>query len=147
MLKSVYTSSQNADGSAQEELNKYLDSVEAKFAKLQNEAQRFWVTFISSDTVKRVTENLTSILSTITNIIDKIGSVPALLTAIGAGLAFKNVGRAKCRLLKYAYSNKISCTKCEFYILPSVKYTVEFADMASRCIWTHPLMIEGREVA
>lgn len=147
MLKSVYASSQNAEGSAQEELNKYLDSVEAKFAKLQNEAQRFWVTFISSDTAKRVIENLTSILSTITNIIDKIGSVPALLTAIGAGLAFKNVGRAKCRLLKYAYSNKISRAKCEFYILPSVRYTVEFADMASRCIWTHPLMIEGREVA
>lgn len=147
MLKSVYEGAQNADGSAQEELNKHIDSIEAKFTKLQNQAQRFWYTFIGSDDVKKVTVFLTDVLSRITDIVDKIGSIPALLATIGTAMAIKNVGKTKSCLHIYAYSDKVSHAKCEFYILPSVKYTVEIADMASRCIWTHPLVIEGREVA
>ena len=146
-IDKVIKACEESEGSAAKENQRHVESIEGRLEGLSNSAQEFWTTFISSDLTKTVISDLTSILSTITNIIDKIGSVPALLTAIGAGLAFKNVGRAKCRLLKYAYSNKISRAKCEFYILPSVRYTVEFADMASRCIWTHPLMIEGREVA
>ena len=129
------------------EVQKWKESVEAKIASLKNQIQEFWYTFISSDTVKNVTTFLTTMLSALTKIVDKIGTLPAILTVIGAKLAFKNVGKTKCCLLEFAYSNKVSRAKCEFYILPSVKYTVEFADMASRCIWTHPLMIEGREIA
>ena len=147
MLKSVFEDSQNSAGSAQEELDKWSESAEAKFIKLQNQVQRFWYTLVSSDSVKTVVTNLTNILSKITDIIDKVGSLPALLATVGAGLAFKNIGRAKCCLQEYAYCNKVSRTKYGFYILSSVKYTVEFADMASLCIWTHPLVIEGHEVA
>lgn len=147
MLKSVFEDSQNSAGSAQEELDKWSESAEAKFIKLQNQVQRFWYTLVSSDSVKIVVTNLTNILSKITDIIDKVGTLPALLATVGAGLAFKNIGRTKCCLQEYAYCNKVSRTKYGFYILSSVKYTVEFADMASLCIWTHPLVIEGHEVA
>lgn len=147
LLEDVYNSAMNSKGSAQNELETALDSVDAKFKKLENEAQRFWYTFISSDSVKTIAEFLADSLNLITKIVDKMGTVPTLLTAIAAGLAFKNVGRTKSRLHEYAYSDKVSYAKYRFYISPSVQYTVEFADMVPLCIWVHPLMIEGREVA
>lgn len=147
ILSRAYESSQNASGSAQEELNKYLDSVEGKLTKFQNEAEKFWYTFISSESVKNVITDMTDLLSVVTKIVEKLGSVPALLTAIGGLLSFKNIGKTKCCLREYAYNNKVSCAKREFYILSSVKHTVEFADMATLCIWSYSLMIEGRESA
>lgn len=146
-IDEVIKACEESEGSATRENERHIESVEGRIQKLTTEVQRFWYTFLGSDTVKTVTTNLTNILSKITDIIDKVGTLPALLATVGAGLAFKNIGRAKCCLQEYAYYNKVSHTKYGFYILSSVKYTVEFADMASSCIWTHPLVIEGHEVA
>lgn len=95
MLRSVYEDAQNSEGSATEELNKYLDSIDGKIAQLQNRVQEFWTKVIDSDAVKNGIDLLTTLVKGATNFVDKVGTLPTLLTAIGAALSFKNVGGNK----------------------------------------------------
>jgi TP901 family phage tail tape measure protein len=52
MLRSVYEDAQNSEGSAEKELNSYLDSIDGKMAQLENRAQEFWFKVIDSETIK-----------------------------------------------------------------------------------------------
>ena len=81
MLESVYKDAQNSAGSATEELNKYLDSINGKMTQLENRAQEFWATVIDSDLIKNGINLLSKVLGFITSIIDKIGLLPVLLGA------------------------------------------------------------------
>lgn len=92
MLKSVYEDAQNSEGSAENELNSYLDSVDAKLQQLSNRAQEFWFRVIDSETIKKGIDLLTTLTKGATDFVDTIGILPTLLTGIGAGIAFKNVG-------------------------------------------------------
>lgn len=92
MLRSVYEDAQNSDGSAENELNSYLDSVDGKLQQLQNRAQEFWFDLIDSEVVKNGIDLLTSLVKGATDFVDTVGLLPPLLTAIGAALSFKNVG-------------------------------------------------------
>lgn len=95
MLRSVYEDAQNSEGSATEELNKYLDSIDGKIAQLQNRAQEFWTKVIDSEAIKNGIDLLTTLVKGATDFVDKVGTLPTLLTAIGAALSFKNVGGNK----------------------------------------------------
>ena len=78
------------------ELQKHLESIDGKIHQLQNRAQEFWHTFISSDVVKTGIDGLTIVLELLTAIVDKAGSIPTILGGITGGLSlFKNVGRDK----------------------------------------------------
>lgn len=92
MLKSVYEDAQNSEGSAENELNSYLDSVDAKLQQLSNRAQEFWFRVIDSETIKKGIDLLTTLTKGATDFVDTIGILPTLLTGIGAGIAVKNVG-------------------------------------------------------
>ena len=92
MLRSVYEDAQNSDGSAEKELNSYLDSVDGKMQQLQNRAQEFWFDLIDSETVKNGIDLLTSLVKGATDFVDTVGLLPPLLTTIMAALSFKNVG-------------------------------------------------------
>ena len=92
MLKSVYEDAQNSEGSAQQELNSYLDSVDGKLQQLSNRAQEFWFKVIDSETIKNGIDLLTNLTKGATDFVDTIGILPTLLTGIGAGIAVKNVG-------------------------------------------------------
>lgn len=92
MLRSVYEDAQNSDGSAEKELNSYLDSVDGKMQQLQNRAQEFWFDLIDSETVKNGIDLLTSLVKGATDFVDIVGLLPPLLTTIMAALSFKNVG-------------------------------------------------------
>lgn len=134
-LRSVYEDSQNSEGSAEEENQKFKDSIEGKIQELQNRVQEFWQTLISSDTIKDVTDFLTTALKTVTKITDTIGTIPSIVAAIGITKLVKGAGRGKkFPLIKSARYNKALYTKCKVFILSSVKYTVEFADMKLLCI-------------
>ena len=92
MLRSVYKDAQNSKESAEKELNSYLDSIDGKMAQLENHAQEFWFKVIDSETIKNGIDLLSTLLKGATDFVDTVGLLPTILTAIGAGLSFKNVG-------------------------------------------------------
>lgn len=102
MIKEAYETAQNADGSAQEELESQLQSIEGRIARLTNQIQEFWYTFIDSDAVKVVIDFLTTLVSLATEFVDTIGTFPIIMTTIVAAISkfsgaklFTGGGRAK----------------------------------------------------
>ena len=91
-IAKVIESAEDAEGSALEENERYLDSIEGKISKFQNETQEFWYGLISSDTVK-------FFVSAATTIVDAIGKVTGALgglgTAISVGLGAFNIYASK----------------------------------------------------
>lgn len=92
MLRSVYEDAQNSEGSAEKELNSYLDSTDGKMAQLENRAQEFWFKVIDSETIKNGIDLLSTLLKGATDFVDTVGLLPTIFTGIGAALSFKNVG-------------------------------------------------------
>ena len=83
VLKSAYDMSVNeSQGSAQEELDKYLDSIEGKIAQFKNEVQEFWYNLISSETVKNFIDFGTKAIDIIGKITDKIGLLGTAVISI-----------------------------------------------------------------
>ena len=91
-LEAVKKSSEEALGSAQRELNSYLDSIDGKMAQLENRAQEFWFKVIDSETIKNGIDLLSTLIKGTTDFVDTVGLLPTILTGIGAALSFKNVG-------------------------------------------------------
>lgn len=67
-LEAVKKSSEEADGSAEKELNSYLDSVDGKMQQLQNRAQEFWANTIDDEKLKSGISALTTIVELATNL-------------------------------------------------------------------------------
>lgn len=107
MLRSVYEDAQNSEGSAEKELNSYLDSIDGKMAQLENRAQEFWFKVIDSETIKNGIDLLSALLKGATDFVDTIGLLPTILTGVGAALSFKNVGRDKMYSLSFEYADNI----------------------------------------
>lgn len=101
MLRSVYEDAQNSEGSAEKELNSYLDSIDGKMAQLENRVQEFWFKVIDSETIKNGIDLLSTLLKCTTDFVDTVGLLPTILTGIGAALSFKNVGRDKMYSLSF----------------------------------------------
>ncbi len=91
-LEAVKKSSEEAFGSAKNELNSYLDSIDGKMAQLENRAQEFWFKVIDSETIKNGIDLLSTLIKGTTDFVDTVGLLPTILTGIGAALSFKNVG-------------------------------------------------------
>lgn len=92
MLRSVYEDAQNSEGSAEKELNSYLDSIDGKIAQLENRAQEFWFKVIDSETIKNGIDLLSTLLKGATDFVDTVGLLPTILTGVAAAFSFKNVG-------------------------------------------------------
>ena len=93
MLRSVYEDAQNSEGSAEKELNSYLDSVDGKFQQLQNRIQEFWYNVIDTTTVKSVldfTTDLTEGASKFFKLVEK--HLPTILGAIATIIASNKSG-------------------------------------------------------
>ena len=84
MLRSVYEDAQNSDGSAEQELNSYLDSIDGKMAQLENRAQEFWFKVIDSKTIKNGISLLSALLKGATDFVDTVGLLPTILAPIVA---------------------------------------------------------------
>lgn len=91
-LEAVKKSSEEAMGSAQKELNSYLDSIDGKMAQFENRAQKFWVKVINSDAIKNGIDLLSTLLKNVTDFVDNVGLLPTIFAGVGAALSFKNVG-------------------------------------------------------
>lgn len=91
-LEAVKKSSEEALGSAKNELNSHLDSIDGKMTQLENRAQEFWFKVIDSETIKNGIDLLSTLIKGTTDFVDTVGLLPTILTGIGAALSFKNVG-------------------------------------------------------
>ena len=85
LLTSAYESAMKSAGSAQEELDKFLESIDGRMAKLENQAQEFWFKFIDSDTIKNGITLLTELLGLATDFVDTFGAL-GTAGAIGGGI-------------------------------------------------------------
>lgn len=85
LLTSAYESAMKSAGSAQEELDKFLESIDGRMAKLENQAQEFWFKFIDSDTIKNGITLLTELLGLATDFVDTFGAL-GIAGAIGGGI-------------------------------------------------------------
>lgn len=96
---------ENADNSALEENAKYIDSVDGKLQQLTNRSQEFWATVIDDKALMSGIDLLTKLIKGVTDFIDKIGTLPTLIGAIGAAFSLKNVGRDKMYSLNFEYAD------------------------------------------
>lgn len=92
MLESVYESAKEAEGSAEKELNSYLDSIDGRMAKLQNRFQELASVFAKSDWIKSFISAGTSAVTLLTSLIDKVGSFKIILGSLGSLSIQKLIG-------------------------------------------------------
>lgn len=106
LLKEVYEEVQKSTGSAEQELNSYLDSISGKLTTLKNTWQELWFNFIDSSTVKGVVDvlnDLAKILEKITTFAKPLGTISAL-----AGGILSALGRGKLIKLYNAFFYKVA---------------------------------------
>ena len=83
IAEEVVSNSANAAGSALAENEKYLDSIGGKLAQFRASFEALSSSTISSNLIKGVIGFGTVAIDTLTSIIDNLGTIPTLLTAIG----------------------------------------------------------------
>ena len=88
LLEEVYNSSlNNSANSAQRELNIYLESIDAKLAKLQNRLQQLAAISIDSDWIKTFLDGATALVTVFSNLVEKGGSLKLVLSGAVAAIA------------------------------------------------------------
>ena len=100
-IDKVIEAASNADNSALDENQKIIESIDGRIQQLSNRVQEFWYNLVDDSVVKSAVSALTTIVEGGTKLIDTFGTLPTLLTAIGAALSFKNVGRDKMYSLSF----------------------------------------------
>jgi len=106
LLESVYESAKNSKGSAQEELDKQLESIEGHLNQLKNAWDEIWINENNRETINFFLDLAKAILE----VVNELGGLKALLIG-GAGIfaGFKNFGTSKMfDVLKYAEYNMCS---------------------------------------
>ena len=85
LLQKVYDYSIDSEGSAQEELDRHLDSIAGKTTQLTNKAQEFASIVIPTDMFKGVLDVANDLLDTINKILSLTGGIPGVLGALVGG--------------------------------------------------------------
>ena len=91
-IEKAYEAAKNSAGSAQEEFDRWSQSIEAHINTFKASFESLSQTIIDSDFIKSIIDGGTSILNTIEEIIKSLGTIPTILTGIAAVGTFKNVG-------------------------------------------------------
>ena len=92
-VQKAFEAANNAENSAINEHEKWLNSLDAKIAQLKAAGQSFSLEFLDTKLVKGVTDALTGLLNIITKIMSEISSIPVIFTGIVSSLAMiKNAG-------------------------------------------------------
>ena len=84
LLQEAYQQSQNSQGIGQKQLDVYLDSVEAKLAKLQNRMQELATLSIDSGWLKVFIDGLTNIIGLVNKLAKTFGGLKLILSTVGA---------------------------------------------------------------
>ena len=83
-LEGAYNAASNASGTLATANAAYMDSIEARMAQFTAAFEELSNTFINSDFVKGFVSFGTGVVESLTAIIEHLGSIPALITAITA---------------------------------------------------------------
>ena len=83
--------SMNSEGSAMEEHEKWMESIEAKVNQLKAAWEGLSNSFLSSGFVKGTVSGLTGLVQILDALINKIGAVPTLLSGVGIAAFVKNL--------------------------------------------------------
>ena len=89
--ESLETAEYGSEGSAQRELENWNKGIEASLSHFQAQFQEFSTSLISSDLFKGLVDGATTLLSLLTEIIDKIGLIPLALGGAGIASFVKNL--------------------------------------------------------
>lgn len=101
VLRSAYEASQNSEGSAEQELNKYLDSVEGRITRLVNSAQELAFNLIDTDLFKGLVDGANTLLNVLNEIVSVLGLFPTLLAGGGIAAFIKNLDKPKIKGFVY----------------------------------------------
>ena len=85
VLRDVYNQAQDSAGSAEEELSKYLDSIQGRTTKLTNSVQELTTTVIDSDVIKIVVSGLTATVKGLTDVTRLLPMTGVLLGTLAGG--------------------------------------------------------------
>lgn len=88
-----------ANGNAEANQEKYMESTAGKLQAIKTQMQDFWVNFYNSGTVNGVLEFVHSLTEGFTSLEKTLGSIPALLTAVFAAMTVKNATMAGLKFL------------------------------------------------
>lgn len=92
MLEDVYEASKDSAGSAQQELDKYLDSITGKVTKLQNAIQQLSFNVIDSEPLKVIIDLLTGAVKLVNTLVENIGSLNLVIGG-AAGILTTKFGK------------------------------------------------------
>jgi len=95
-LQEVYEASLNSEGSAQQELDKYLDSIQGKAAQFQNALQELTASAIDSSWIKGFIDLGTQLLNLLNDLGGAFGHLNTLMGA-AAGIFLQINGKGKSR--------------------------------------------------
>ena len=88
-LQEIYALAENSEGSAMAEQEKYLEGVQYRIDQFQASVENLANTFMSSDFLKGMVQTGTSLVDILADIIDNLGTIPALIGAIGTAIGSK----------------------------------------------------------
>lgn len=88
-----------ANGNAEANQEKYMESTAGKLQAIKTQMQDFWVDFYNSGTVNGVLEFVHSLTEGFTSLEKTLGPIPALLTAVFAAMTVKNAIMAGLKFL------------------------------------------------
>lgn len=90
-VQKAYEATLNAEGSAMQEQERWMDSMEAKIQQFRSQFQELSTTTLNSDFLKGAIDAGTGLLDVLTQIVDVGGTLPLILGAIGGAQLFKNL--------------------------------------------------------
>ena len=122
LLRDVYESSQNSEGSAMEENEKYLDSIEGRLNVLKNRWQEIWASDEANQLIKdiigllqnsldskgfdEIEKAVTGIINLFDLLVNHIEILQGVLASLGFGLGVKGVIGLRDNILKLVDSAK-----------------------------------------
>ena len=90
-VQKAYEASLNSENSAQEEQDRWMESIEAKQQKFASQFQQFSNDFISSDLVKGVVDTGTGILGFLDTAVQKFGALQTLVGGVALAKGIKSI--------------------------------------------------------
>lgn len=112
IAREALQTSLDSEGSAMAEHEKWMESLEAKVLQLKAAWEELSQAFMNDSFLKGLVDTGTTILSSLTKIIDTFGTLPTLIAAVSMAMSFKNVGELinqfQCRIiLRIEYAHEV----------------------------------------
>lgn len=108
-IEKAYETAKNSAGSAQEEFDRWSQSIEAHIETFKASFESLSKTIVDSELIKFVVDGGTSILNIFDKIIDKVGTLPTVLGGVAAVLSAKNVGELQNKNTPVSIQPQIIC--------------------------------------